>query len=256
MPTVATLKDFFQWLVDCNARLTETNKRLLLAIDEYENLDRKLGEGVFDPDLLDTVRESIQTHRQVTWAFAGSHAIAELTHAPWSSYLVSARTLEVPPFTEAETRRLLTEPLRYSSLWSKDDPKRPRFSPDFWGDGGIERIHGEAGGWPHLVQLLAETVVDLCNDREQAQVDRTLLEQAIAKAIVAGDAVLRQLMQPEDAAPGEWAYLRGFRTRDTQPPPDAEAVYQALRRRLLVAEDGGRWRLRVPLLQRWLRERG
>ncbi|MDS4042106.1 MAG: AAA family ATPase [Candidatus Competibacter sp.] len=256
MPTVATLKDFFQWLVDCNARLTETNKRLLLAIDEYENLDRKLGEGVFDQDLLDTVRESIQTHRQVTWVFAGSHAIAELTHAPWSSYLVSARTLEVPPFTEAETRRLLTEPLRYSSLWPKDDPKRPRFSPDFWGDGGIEHIHGEAGGWPHLVQLLAETVVDLCNDREQAQVDRTLLEQAITKAIVAGDTVLRQLMQPEDAAPGEWAYLRGFRTRDTQSPPDDETVYQALRRRLLVAEEGGRWRLRVPLLQRWLRERG
>jgi hypothetical protein len=211
---------------------------------------------VFDEDLLATVRESIQTHRQVTWVFAGSHTISELTHAPWSSYLVSARTLEVPPFTEAETRRLLTEPLRYSSLWQDDDPKRPRFSPGFWGDGGIERIHAEAGGWPHLVQRLAETVVDLCNDREQTEADQTLLEQAIAKAIIVGDAVLRQLVQPEDAAPAEWEYLRGFRIRDTEPPPDDEAVYQALRRRLLVAEDGGHWRLRVPLLQRWLRERG
>ena len=255
-PTVATLKDFFQWLADCNARLAETNRRLLLAIDEYENLDRKLGEGVFDEDLLATLRESIQMHRQVTWVFAGSHAIPELTHAPWSSYLVSARTLEVPPFTEAETRRLLTEPLRHSSLWQADDLKRPRFNPDFWGDGGIERIHAEAGGWPHLVQLLAEKVVDLCNDREQAQVDRTLLEEAIAKAVVAGDTVLRQLMQPEDATPREWDYLRGFRARDTQLPPDDEPVYQALRRRLLVIEDHGEWRLRVPLMQRWLRERG
>ncbi|MEI2781488.1 MAG: hypothetical protein V9H25_09610 [Candidatus Competibacter sp.] len=238
------------------AHLAEKDHRLLLAIDEYENLDRKLGEGVFGEDLLATVRESIQTHRQVTWVFAGSHAIAELAHAPWSSYLVSARTLEVPPFTEAETRRLLTEPLRYSSLWRDNDSKRPRFSPDFWGDGGIERIHAEAGGWPHLVQLLAETIVDLTNDREQARADRVLLDEAIAKAIVAGDAVLRQLMQPEDAAPGEWEYLRGFRTCDIQPPPDDEAVYQALRRRLLVAEEGGQWRLRVPLMQRWLRERG
>ena len=188
--------------------------------------------------------------------FAGSHAIAELTHAPWSSYLVSARTLEVPPFAEAETRRLLTEPLRYSSLWRDDDSKRPRFSLDFWGDGGIERIHAEAGGWPHLVQLLAETIVDMCNDRGQSHLDQSLLEQAIVKAIVAGGAVLRQLMQSEDAAPREWEYLRGFRTRDVQPPPDDEAVYQALRRRLLVAEEGGQWRLRVPLMQRWLRERG
>lgn len=60
----------------------------------------------------------------------------------------------------------------------------------------------------------------------------------------------------EDARPGEWTYLCGFRTRDTQPPPSDEAAYQALRRRLLVAEDQGQWRLRVPLMQRWLRERG
>lgn len=150
----------------------------------------------------------------------------------------------------------MTEPLRYSRLWAEDDPKRPRFEPAFWGEGGIERIHAEAGGWPHLVQLLAETVVDLCNDREQAQVDSALLEEALDKAIVAGDTVLRQLMEAEDAMPAEWLYLRGFRTRDTQPPPDDEAVYQALRRRLLVMDDRDQWRLRVPLMQRWLRKRG
>ncbi|MCB1820881.1 MAG: hypothetical protein KDI73_04780 [Candidatus Competibacteraceae bacterium] len=54
---------------------------------------------------------------------------------------------------------------------------------------------------------------------------------------MAGDAVLRQLMQPEDAGSGEWDYLRGFRTRDAQLPPDDEAVYQALRWRLLVTEE-------------------
>lgn len=50
-------------------------------------------------------------------------------------------------------------------------------------------------------------------------------------------------------------YLRGFRRRDTQPPPDDEAIYTSLRRRLLVEEAGDQWRLRVPLMQRWLRQR-
>ena len=77
--------------------------------------------------------------------FAGSHEIEELTAAPWTSYLVSARTVEVPPFTEDETRLLLTEPLKHSTLWPSDR-ERPHFSPAFWGDGGIERIHAEAGG--------------------------------------------------------------------------------------------------------------
>jgi hypothetical protein len=154
-------------------------------------------------------------------------------------------------------RSILTDPLKYSPLWESDDPKRLRFDPAFWGDGGIERLHTEAGGWPHLVQLLAETTVDLFNDIEDThQVDTTLLERAIDKAVTVGDMVLRQLLQPEDALPEEWEYLRGFRTRDVQPPPDNERIYQALRRRLLVAEENGEWRLRVPLMQRWLHQRG
>jgi hypothetical protein len=68
--------------------------------------------------------------------------------------------------------------------------------------------------------------------------------------------VLRQLLQGE-ATGNEWQYLCGFRRRNSQLPPQDEAVYQALRRRLLVADAGnGEWRLRVPLLQRWPRERG
>jgi len=64
----------------------------------------------------------------------------------------------------------------------------------------------------HPVRIDADP--PLCNDREQAQVDTALLEQAIQKAIVLGDTVLRELMRPQEAAPAEWDYLRGFRTRD------------------------------------------
>jgi hypothetical protein len=251
------LPGFYQFLEHCNQRLEHEGQRLLLALDEYEYVDRKIGEMIFSEDLLTMLRESIQSHRRLTWVFAGHHHITELTHAPWSSYLVSVRTLEVPPFTEAETRLLLTDPLKYSPLWESDDPKRHPFGPAFWGDGSIERIHTEAGGWPHLVQLLAGTTVDLFNDIEDTQqVNTALLERAIDKAVTVGDTVLRQLLQPKDALPEEWEYLRGFRTRDVQPPPDNERVYQALRRRLLVAEENGEWRLRVPLMQRWLRQRG
>ncbi|MEQ1529067.1 MAG: AAA family ATPase, partial [Methylococcales bacterium] len=216
------LARFYQQLQTCEDWLKNMNQRILLAIDEYENIDRKIGEKVFHEDFLHTLRQSIQYHRHIIWLFAGSHAIEELLHAPWSSYLISARTLEIPPFSLEETRRLLTEPMKYSSLWSQDDPKRPHFSANFWGAGGIEKIHTEAGGWPHLVQLLAETAVDLSNDHEQAKLDSALLEKAIVKATTSGD-----------------------------------AVYSALRRRLLVSEtETGEWRLRVPLMQRWLRERG
>jgi hypothetical protein len=110
-------------------------------------------------------------------------------------------SVEVPLFTEAETRALLTEPLRYSPLWPQDDPKRPHFAPTLWGENGIERIHAEAGGWPHLVQLIAETVIDLLNEGTAPHADATLLERALDKAIVSGDTVLRELVERESRMP-------------------------------------------------------
>jgi hypothetical protein len=125
------LPSFIRFLSTCNERLAREDKRVLIALDEYRVLDDKLGTGVFNEDLLATLRESIQTHRQLIWMFAGSDHITELRHAPWTSYLISVRTIEVPMFTPEENRLLLTEPLKYSTLWEKDDPRRPRFDPDF-----------------------------------------------------------------------------------------------------------------------------
>ncbi|MCY2987083.1 MAG: ATP-binding protein [Planctomycetota bacterium] len=258
LPTIeaAGLADLFPWLGRVNERLKQHSARLLLAVDEYESLDLKIGSGTFPEDLLAALRDSIQSHRQITWVLAGSHDITELVHAPWPSYLVSMRTIDVPLFTPEETRLLLTAPLRHSQLWPANDPQRPRFEPGFWGEGGVERIHAEAAGWPHLVQLIAETAVDVVNNSAATQLDASLFDATLDKAVARGDAVLRLLMQTESTLVGEWDYLCGFRRRDLQPPPADEALYTSFRRRLLVVDEVGQWRLRVPLMQRWLRQRG
>jgi hypothetical protein len=242
-------------LESCNARLKQENRRLLLALDEYEQIDVKIGESVFPRDLLPSIRESIQSHRQITWLFAGSHEITELPNAQWTSYLVSARTIEVPPFTLPETRLLLTEPLKHSQLW-KTPELRPRFSPEFWGEGGIERIHREADGWPHLLQLIAETTVDLLNSEGAAAVTPALLERALDSAVTSGHIVLSQLMQGESSLPREWEYLSVFRAHEEQPPPEDIGIRRSLLHRQIIREEEGIWRLRVPLMARWLRLRG
>ncbi len=192
----------------------------------------------------------------MVWLLAGSKGLEELRLTDWSSYLVSARTLTVSMFSEAETHVLLTEPLAHSSLWAADDPNRPRFDVAFWGEHGPASIARETGGWPHLVQLLAECTVDLINDTGAGRVTLPLLQRAVTRAVASGDAVLAQLVEGECRLPGEWDYVRRFRTHEEQPPPEDDAVRRALRRRLLVEEHGDLWRLRVPLMRRWLRERG
>lgn len=206
-PESATgLNDLYRLLGEANAHLETDNRRLLLSIDEFEMIDRKIGEGVFPVDLLALVRESVQSHRRIIWLFAGSHGIGDLTNAEWPSYFVSLRTIEVPPFTAEETRLLLTEPLKFSPLYRTRDDAAPRFDPAFWGEGGVEFVHGQAGGWPHLVQLLAETAVDLANERLLVRVNEGMLTEVCDRAIVSGDAVLRQLLERECDGPAEWNF--------------------------------------------------
>lgn len=250
-----SLSGLMRFLDTVNCRLSEGRRRLIVAVDEYEQIDAKIGESVFSLDVLATLRESIQKHRQIIWALIGSHHVTELVNAPWSSYLVSVRLVEVPPFTREETRLLLTQPLKHSERWEPGDPDRPRFDETFWGENGIEEIHSQASGWPHLVQLVAETLVDLVNDRGAQSVDGDLMEAALNKAVISGDTVLRQLMEMECSLPGEWEYLSAFRICNFQPPPKDERIHRSLRRRLLISEESGAWRLRVPLMLRWLMER-
>ncbi len=112
----------------------------MLGIDEYENIDAKIAAGAFPQDLLALLRESMGAHRRICWLFAGSRSPEELAGAPWTSYLVSTRLLEMPLFELAETRELLTEPMKHSRAFTEPE-KVPRFTAEFWGDHGIERLH-------------------------------------------------------------------------------------------------------------------
>ena len=232
---------------------------MVLALDEYEMLDEKLCEGVFSRDVLATLRESIQTHRRIIWAFSGNEDITELTGADWTSYLISVRTLTVPCFTPEETHLLLTEPLKHSALRDEDKQKSALFSKEFWGEDGIRRIHAESGGWPYFAQLIAETAVTLAN--EPAAGERTLpaarLEQALDGSVERGRNAFHQLLKSQCRQPGEWDYLTAFAQRETQPPPaDAEVRRLLKRRQLLTETPTGEWRLVVPLMARWMRKEG
>lgn len=249
----ADLPALMKGLARADEQLLKEEKRLLLALDEYELLDQRLADGSFPDDFLATVRESIQTHRRIIWLLAGSRHVTELAHPDWASYLISVRTVPVKMFTLPETTALLTNPLATSPLFTTDDPRRPRIKPEFWGDGGIEWIWSAAGGWPHLVQLLAEAAVDEVNDRAADAFNPAWRDDLSARACERGEMVLRQLLLGESLLPGEEDYVKGFALHPAQPAPaDAALVKSLHRRELIVVGEDGLWRLRVPLMQNWL----
>jgi hypothetical protein len=64
---------------------------------------------------------------------------------------------------------------------------------------------------------------------------------------VVGDTALYQLIRGESQSEAERTCFAGFRTKDTQPPRGDEVTFQSLRHREIIAEEGGHWRLKVPL---------
>ena len=53
-----------------------------------------------------------------------------------------------------------------------------------------------------------------------------------------------------------WEYLSAFRAREEQAPPEDGGIRRSLLHRQIIREENGLWRLRVPLMARWLRLRG
>ncbi len=264
LPTAASrssdLVEFSRFLDDANTQFGQANRKLLIALDEFESLDIKLGQRdeagrpLIPEDLLATFRTSIQSHRNLIWLFSGSHRIAELKHAEWPSYLISVRTVELDRFTLEETSQLLIDPLVHSQL-AEETPNRPKFPPEFWGTDGLRRLHEAANGWPHLVVLLAETCVHVVNLQNAASVTDELFSVVRQKAIVSGDNVMIQLLKNESEIPGEWDFLLGFRNHDVLPAPENIAIGKSLLRRSLVTLEDNQVRLRVPLMHQWIRER-
>ena len=100
----------------------------------------------------------------------------------------------------------------------------------------------------------------LVNEEEAHAVTPQLMQRALDKAIVRGHNVLYELLHRECQLPGEWEYVEGFKRLDAQAAPNGseadEAIARSLRRRELMTINDDGWRLRVPLMLRWLRVRG
>ena len=142
--TPGDLTGLWRLLGECNAALGSEGRRLILAFDDTSTSTARSARRCSRRTCWRWCGSRSRSHRNLTWVFAGSHEIEELTAAEWPSYLVSARTIEVPLFTEAETRLLLTEPLKHSTLWPKDR-ERPQFRAGVLGRGG-HRAHPCRGG--------------------------------------------------------------------------------------------------------------
>lgn len=240
---------FDEWLDQVEHLLGQNTA--LLALDEFEVLDRAIAEGHFDQEaVLGTLRHLIQHRPCFKVLLAGSHTLDELQR--WASYLINVQVVHVSYLKESEARQLVERPVKGFAL---------RYEPD-----ASQRVLDLTRSHPFLVQLLCGEIVALKNDHPP--IIRRLacladVEAAVPKALSSGRfffadiehnqvdadgvAILRCL-----AMRGEGGTARpGTLVRHLVRPAELGRTLNSLIRRELVEPVGDGYRHQVELIRRW-----
>jgi hypothetical protein len=140
---------FNEWLDNLERALA--GNTALLALDEFEVLDRVLSEGRFNEnDVLGLLRNLIQHRPTFKVLLAGSHTLDEFQR--WSSYLINAQVIHLGYLQEAEARQLIEEPIKHFTL---------RYQTT-----ASQRVIDITRGHPFLVQLLCAEIIALKNEQD------------------------------------------------------------------------------------------
>jgi hypothetical protein len=238
---------FDEWLDDVEQTLDKNTA--LLALDEFEVLDKALTEGRFsETDVLGMLRHLIQHRPRFKVLLAGSHTIEEFQR--WASYLINVQVVPISYLNEPEARQLIERPIPDFTL---------RYEPD-----AVERVLSLTRCHPCLVQLLCSEIVALKNEQE-VSVRRLAtvadVEAAIPEALSSGSfffadiernqvdelglAILRFL-----AAQGEWASI-GKMALSREFPAPLNPTLTLLLQRELIEDSGCGYCFQVELIRRW-----
>jgi hypothetical protein len=168
--------------------------RLILALDEFEEIERKLAEGRISPDLLPFLRSMMQHREGISLIFAGTHRLDEMIQEQWMPYFRSTVSCKVSYLSEKDARQLITAPLKGFPL---------EYEPE-----ALNRLLAMTHCHPCLIQLTCMILVDLKNEQRSRHASVEDVDIAMAKAMESGDYVFR----------GIWDWI----------PPDERTVLSAL----------------------------
>jgi hypothetical protein len=237
---------FDEWLDKVEEVLQENIA--LLALDEFEALDKAIRKGRFDEeDILGMLRHLIQHRPRFKVMLAGSHTIEEFQR--WASYLINVQVVHISYLKEPEARQLIEQPVQDFTL---------RYEPD-----AVDRVLQLTRCHPFLIQLLCGEIVVLKNEQDPSIRRLATLadvEAAIPEALGTGSFVFADIQNNQVDAAGltilRFLGARGegaavSRQAILQQFPDKYYALDLLMQRELIEEVGDGYRFQVELIRRW-----
>jgi hypothetical protein len=250
--------------------VARSERRIVLLLDEFDDLEQKVRSGLLDGAVLDQLRHLMQHNRNLSLVLSGTHRIEELGGGLWSFLLNLASYRRIGCLSGEEAESVLREPLARLGIACED--------------AAVTRAVRLTGGHPYFLQALGYRIVESCVASGQAGVWADSVEEAAGQVIEQGGIHLRYLW--ESAGDGGRAIVKRLaaeeaaitadelrdavgRGRPSTPLPSTSLrasragwhppgqALQPMLDRLtaldIIAQEGGRYRLRMELLGRWLR---
>jgi hypothetical protein len=251
-------RDFERYLRAVRQILGEDH--LIIAVDEFEELETWMEGGQVPRDLLGVLRSYLQMDPHVAFAFAGLHTLEEMTADYFEPFFAGLVPVKVGFMRRGAVAQLLANPA--------DD-----FPLDYEPE-ALERIWELTGGQPYLAQLVGHRLVSRFNDLafEQGQQPEPRFAVVDVEAVIA-DPQFYQMGryyftgvwgQAGQGVPGQQAALRALAPHPhglaleslagSAGPEEKTlgAALQVLRQHDVVLQEGDRWRYAVELMRRWV----
>ena len=150
------------------------NRRLLLVLDEFEEIEMRVREGRLDPTVFGHLRHVIQYSKKLVFILVGTHRLEELTKEYWSLFLGIAQVKQIRFLDFTAACRLIREPAAGSGL--------------VYDDLAVARILDFTAGHPYFVQLMCFALVNSANVNRRRLLAAQDVQDAAVEAIGLGEA--------------------------------------------------------------------
>ncbi|RMH93072.1 MAG: MarR family transcriptional regulator, partial [Calditrichaeota bacterium] len=237
------------------------NDALLIALDEFEELEEKISRNMLPPDLLKVLRGYVQMDPRIAFVFAGLHTLEEMSADYFQPFFASVIPVKVSFLSREATFQVLANP---------PDPDFPLdYAPE-----ALERIWELTGGQPYLAQWIGHCLVSRFNDLtfERGRPQESVFQEADVEAVIrAGDFFTGAQYyfsgvwgQAARGAPGQHTVLKvlashpgglsveELRKMGNLSAPALQKALEELERHDVLCRNGEVWRFTVELMRRWV----
>lgn len=245
---------FYEWLDLIRQQLD--GRLLLLALDEFEQIEKAIEKGKMDDAILDVLRHLIQHHSSwLVLFFAGVRTLEEISR-DWHSHFISAKPIHVSYLDPEAARELIALPTKTSQI--------------HYDGQAVEAILEATHAQPFLVQAVGFELIQHLNrqrrrlagpfGRVTVEDARQAIDSAVGSASLYFADLWRNSSDPERVILANLAYVQGEWARfgdlgkgvDMARGTIYEAINKLERSELIERKDTG-YRFCVPMTRQWIR---